>query len=131
MNITFRGRVDLFNANWWAKAKNEMADVLQQDNEEAWSRERDPQTGAAWAPRKQPTGAWPILRRTGTMQDMVRIKPAGLGIFSTRTTRYGPFHMAGTQRMVARPWLGVPDQSMPKLTAAATRAAAKGKSLRF
>lgn len=131
MSFKFSGSVQLFNPNWWGSSKNPMADILQQDNEEAWSRERDPQTGKGWAPRKQPTGGWPILRKTGTMQDKVKIRPVAPGIFATKTTSYGPFHMSGTSRMVARPWLGVPETSMPKLTAVVKKAIIKGRTLRF
>ena len=131
MNITFKGSVQFFNENWWKYSKNPIADILQQDNEEAWSRERDPQTGQGWAPRKEPTGAWPILRKTGRMQDKVRIRPQGVGLFATKTTNYGPYHMSGTSRMVARPWLGVPSTSMPKITMSVKKAVAKGKTLRF
>lgn len=131
MNIKFRGSVQLFNENWWGPSKNPIADILQQDNEEAWSRERDPQTGSGWAPRKQPTGSWPILRRTGEMQDRTKIKPAGVGLFSARTVSYGPFHMTGTRNMVARPWLGVPMQSMPKITQVVKKSVIRGRTLRF
>ncbi len=131
MNITFKGSVPLFNENWWNSSKNPIADILQQDNEEAWSRERDPQTGKGWAPRKQPTGGWPILRKSGKMQDKVKIRPVGVGIFATKTTSYGPFHMTGTSRMVARPWLGVPETSVPKMTSVVKKAILRGKTLRF
>ncbi len=131
MTFKFKGSVQLFNENWWASSKSPIADVLQQDNEEAWSRERDPQTGQGWKPRKQPTGGWPILRKSGKMQDMVKIRAVGAGVFSTKTTSYGPFHMTGTSRMAARPWLGVPQSSMPKMTMVAKKAILKGKTLRF
>jgi phage gpG-like protein len=131
VNITFKGSAQLFNENWWASSKMPIADILQQDNEESWSRERDPQTGQGWMARKTPTGTWPILRKTGTMQDRVKIKPVGVGLFATKTTNYGPFHMSGTSRMTARPWLGVPAMSMPKITVSVKKAIVKGKTLRF
>lgn len=131
MSFKFKGSVQLFNEKWWTSSKNPMADILQQDNEEAWSREKDPQTGQGWAPRKKPTGDWPLLRKSGKMQDKVKIKPVETGIFSTKTTSYGPFHMTGTSRMVARPWLGVPQSSIPKMTDVVKKAVLKGKTLRF
>lgn len=131
MNITFKGSVPLLNPNWWNSSKNPIADILQQDNEEAWSREKDPTTGMGWQARKKPTGEWPILRRSGKMQDKVKIRPVGPGLFATKTTSYGPFHMAGTSRMVARPWLGVPSSSVPKMTQVVKRAVLRGKTLRF
>ena len=131
MNITVKGYVQLFNTNWWASSKNPIADILQLDNEEAWGQQQDPQTGQPWTPRKAPTGPWPILRKTGKMQDKVRIRPVDVGIFATKTTSYGPYHMSGTSRMAARPWLGVPLTSMPKITASVRKAVIKGKTLRF
>lgn len=131
MNITFKGSVPLFNENWWNSSKNPIADILQQDNEEAWSREKDPTTGKGWQARKKPTGDWPILRKSGKMQDKVKIRPVAPGIFATKTTSYGPFHMTGTSRMVARPWLGVPSSSVPKMTLVVKKAVLKGKTLRF
>lgn len=131
MTFKFRGSVQLFNENWWGSSKIGLADILQQDNEEAWSRERDPQTGMGWAPRKQPTGDWPILRRSGTMQDKVKIRPIGIGLFATKTTNYGPFHMSGTRRMTARPWLGIPMSSIPKMESVVKKAIIRGRTLRF
>ena len=139
--ITFRGTFSTFNENWWAGSRNEIASILQQDNEEAWSRERDPQTGQGWAPLSPGYKAWkdknyggrPILRLTGRMQDRTRIRPTGgVGLFSARSVAdYGIYHMTGTRFMPARPWLGVPMMSMPKITSSVARAIARGRTIRF
>jgi phage gpG-like protein len=129
--INFKLQVPTFNEDWWGVSKNKIARILQEDNEESWARERDPQTGNAWAPRKQPTGGWPILRKSGRMQDKVRIRPVAFGVFATVTTSYGPYHMTGTSRMPARPWLGVPNKSMPQIETAVADAIFRGRPRRF
>lgn len=131
MNIKIRGSAQLFNENWWASSKGPIAEILQEDNEVSWMYEADPQTGKSWEPRRDSSGSWPILRKTGKMQDKVKIRPTGVGLFATKTTNYGPFHMTGTSRMVARPWLGVPMMSMPKINESIKKAILKGKTLRF
>lgn len=111
--ISVKFKVPEVNDRWWESSRNEIARVLQRENEASWKAEEDPNTGAKWAPRKQPTGTWPILNRTGRMQERTKIKPAGgVGLFSARTVSYGPFHQYGTSRMTARPWLGVPDRTL-------------------
>jgi len=141
VSINFRGSAQLFNENWWGGSRNEIADILQQDNELAWSQQRDPQITTGWAPLSAKYGAWkaknygglPILRLTGKMQDGTRIRPAqGVGLFSARMgTNYGMYHMTGTRFMPARPWLGVPMMSMPKITSSVARAIGRGPTMRF
>lgn len=119
MILEIRYSVPDINLNWWASSRAEMARILQAENQRSWAAETNPNTGERWAPRKPPTGNWPILRRTGKMQDRVRVRPLGeIGIFSTKSVSYGPFHMTGTSRMAARPWLGVPDSALGPLAAA-------------
>lgn len=111
--IEFKLKATTFNENWWDSSKNKIAKVLEEENQKSWEGEREPNTGAKWAPRKQPTGTWPILRKSGSMFDKTKIKPSGgVGLFSAKTVSYGPFHQYGTSKMVARPWLGVPDGSL-------------------
>ena len=116
--IKFKLKVPVVEPNWWDRSKNELTKVLLQDNQEDWKGERDPQTQSKWAPRKQPTGTWPILRKTGKMQDGTRMRTPAVGIFSARMgAPYGSFHMTGTSRMVSRPWLGIPVRTMPRMEA--------------
>lgn len=129
--IKFKLTVPQVNTNWWDPSKNKIASILLEENRTDWAAERDPDTGSKWAPRKQPTGQWPILRRTGAMQDRTRIKPAGVGIFKAATVSYGPFHQYGTSRMVARPWLGVPDRSLPRAAEVIAKSIFRGRSRTF
>lgn len=95
--------------NWWKPSKNELEEIVQKKNKESWAAEQDPVTNAKWAPRKPPTGSWPILNKTGKMQGSTRIKAAG-GImqFVARTgVNYGKYHQYGTSKMVRRRWLGI------------------------
>lgn len=139
--ISFRGSFSTFNENWWANSRNEMAQILLQDNQSAWPQEIDPQERTGWAPLSAKYASWksriaagqPILRLTGRMQDRTRIRAAGSpGIFTaTMGADYGRYHMFGTSKMPARPWLGVPQMSMPRITEAAARAINRGRILRF
>lgn len=129
--IKFKLTVPTVNTDWWKYSKNRIAAVLLEENQVDWAAERNPNTGTKWAPRKQPTGGWPILRRTGAMQDSTRIKPGGVGLFTARTVSYGPFHQYGTRRMVARPWLGVPDRSLPRMAEIIASTIFKGRSRTF
>ena len=129
--IKFKLTVPTVSTNWWEPSKNKIAAILLEENKTDWAAEREPNTGSKWAPRKQPTGGWPILRRTGTMQDRTRIRPAGVGLFNANTVSYGPFHQSGTSRMVARPWLGVPDRSLPRAAEVIARNIFKGRSRTF
>ena len=114
--IRFRLTVPVVQENWWDRSKNELVKVLLEDNQEDWKSEQDPQTQNKWAPRKPPTGNWPILRKTGKMQDGTRMRAPAVGIFSARMGAfYGTFHMTGTRKMVARPWLGIPNRTMPRM----------------
>jgi hypothetical protein len=129
--IKFKLTVPVVNTNWWESSKNEIAAVLLEENRVDWEAEREPNTGSRWQPRKPPTGGWPILRKTGTMQDRTKIKPGLKGIFSASTVSYGPYHMTGTSRMVARPWLGVPDRSLPRIAGVIGRSVFRGRSRTF
>jgi phage gpG-like protein len=138
--INFSLSVPSFNLNWWEASRNELARILLEDNQASWSTEQDPQTQGRWAPlspayassKSRAYPGVPILRRTGTMQDKTRILPqASRGIFSARMgSSYGSYHMNGTSRMPARPWLGVPVSSMPKMEEAISRAILKGRNRR-
>lgn len=61
-----------------------------------------PTSRARWAPRRPPTGGWPLLERTGRMRRSGAVRPGP----STITMEYGfpaEYHQRGTPRMVARP----------------------------
>jgi phage gpG-like protein len=139
--ISFTGTFPTFNTNWWAASKNEIAQQLLNDNQEAWAREVDPQENSAWSPLKPAYSAWkqrkypnqPILRASGQMFDRTRIRPeTSPGIFRAKMgAEYGKYHMTGTSKMGARPWLGIPQSSMPGISLAVINAINRGKDRRF
>lgn len=111
------------NTRWWPETQKQWSTKLLQDNRKFWSQEREPGTGRPWkalSPRyrawkERTRGGQPILRYTGKMQDSAKILPKGSG-FEVSTTPYGRYHQFGTGRLVARPWMGVPETSMESLT---------------
>ena len=120
-NVTGNG-IRPLNTNWWRPTQREWAPLLTQDQRLPWRQESDPTTGRPWQSltpkyaaikaRRYP-GA-PILRATGRMQDTSFIRPWRDG-FEVVTTEYGPYHQFGTSKMVARPWMGIPDTSLERL----------------
>ena len=118
--IEFKIRnLPVLNLNWWAPTQRQWAPVLLKDHAVPWRQESDPTTGRPWASlsktyREQKQKRYPgqpILRATGKMQDTVKIQPKGDG-FQVKTTRYGRYHQTGTEKMPARPWVGIPDTSL-------------------
>jgi len=107
------------NVKWWKPTQKEWTPVLMKDNRPFQRNEKDPTTGKPWARLTPVYAAWkqahfpgqPILRRTGLMLDSAALFTRG-DEFLVKTTSYGPYHQFGTKRMVARPWMGVPDISL-------------------
>lgn len=108
-----------FNTNWWAPTQKQWAPVLLKLQAPYWKREVEPTYQRPWARLSPAYKEWkdkrypnePILRATGKMQDTAKIKPKGEG-FEVKTTKYGPYHQFGTSKMPARPWMGIPDDSL-------------------
>jgi len=108
-----------FNLNWWKPTQKEWAPVLLKDHIVPWRQQSDPTTGRPWvsltpkyAIRKQRNfPGQPILRATGKMQDEAKILPKDDG-FEVKASFYGVYHQFGARKMVARPWMGVPDKSL-------------------
>ena len=97
------------NLKWYRDSKKELLKIVEDYNRESWSNQVDPVTKKKWAPRKQPTGSWPLLKKSGKMFGSTRFK-AGDRPFDFRATvgvKYGGFHQRGTSKMVQRRWLGV------------------------
>jgi phage gpG-like protein len=61
--------------------------------------------GTKWAPRKPPTGTWPLLERTGRMRRDYHVTATATGIQVTNNRDYAKFHQTGTVYMAARPVL--------------------------
>ena len=110
------------NLNWWKPTKEEWVPVLLDDHPQFWKQQVDPTYKRPWdqltpryANRKdQRYPGQPILRATGLMQDLAYIYTKG-NVFYVKSTDYGSYHQNGTSRMVARPWMGVPDISLQKI----------------
>ena len=107
------------NLKWWAPTQKQWSPALLADHKTPWTRESDPTTGRPWASLSPKYAAakakrfpgQPILRATGKMEDTSFIRPWRDG-FEVVTTDYGPYHQFGTSKMVARPWMGIPDISL-------------------
>lgn len=113
MSITFPKP----NLKWWSSSKNEVLQVVKEYNEEAWAAERDPVTGDKWAPRKQPTGSHPLLKKSGKMQKSTQFKATSKPMMFNAVVKvpYGGFHQRGTSKMPQRRWLGLGSDITPKL----------------
>ncbi len=116
------------NMKWYQSSKSELTKIVQEYNKESWADANDPVTGTPWAPRKQPTGAWPLLKKTGKMFGTTKIS-SGKDPFSfkARTTDYGKFHQYGTSKMPQRRWLGIGGKLTPRLSAVIAKNIFKGK----
>jgi phage gpG-like protein len=121
IEFKFRRGQDLrpFNTAWWAPTQKQWAPILLKLQGPYWKREVDPTYQRPWARLSPAYKKWkdrkypnqPILRATGKMQDTAKIKPQGQG-FEVKTTDYGAYHQFGTTKMPARPWMGIPDDSL-------------------
>jgi hypothetical protein len=116
--------VKLFNLNWWEPTKLEWAPILLNENKPFWRNQTQP-NGRPWKPLTNQYRAWkkkrygeqPILRATGKMQDTAKVRTSLKNDrFEVLTTSVGPYHQFGTKKMAARPWMGVPDTSLKKLS---------------
>jgi phage gpG-like protein len=111
------------NLRWWTPTQREWVPLLIDDNYRYQKRQQDPTYGQKWASLAPSTAKWkakhfpgePILRRTGAMLDGSYIFTRGRDQFLVRTTRYGAFNQFGTSKMSARPWMGVPDDSLKQI----------------
>jgi hypothetical protein len=111
------------NERWWPATQKQWGSKLLEDNRKFWPQERDPNTGRPWKALSPKYEAWksrskpgqPILRYTGRMQNSAKIVPKGAGL-EVQTTAYGKYQQFGTSRLVARPWMGVPNTSMKTLS---------------
>jgi len=97
------------NLNWWKSSKNEMLKMVKEHHSESWSDQKDPVSGSPWAPRKKPTGSWPLLKKSGKMLGTTKFKADSSPMLFKATTNvnYGSFHQNGTSKMPQRRWLGL------------------------
>jgi hypothetical protein len=110
------------NLKWWKPTKEEWVPVLMDDHPQFWKDQVDPTYKRPWAQLTPRYASWkskhfpgePILKRTGLMQEASYIYTRG-DEFRVRSTKYGAANQFGTPKMVARPWMGVPDISLEQI----------------
>jgi len=113
--ITFKLKTPKVLDKWWDASKAELLQIVEDHNRGNWSSQTDPSSGSGWAPRRG-GGSWPLLNKTGKMFGSTQFGTAGTMIFTARVgVNYGGFHQEGTDRMVARPWLGLGPQITEKM----------------
>lgn len=109
MSIKFKLTMPKPNLKWYRDSKKELLKIVEEHNKQSWASQVDPVDGKAWTPRKQPTGSWPLLKKSGKMLNSTKFKATDKPMdFRARTgVSYGGFHQRGTSKMVQRRWLGV------------------------
>ena len=129
MTFKFKMTVPKPNLNWWKSSKNELLKMVENHHTEAWSQQKDPVTGNAWAPRKAPTGSWPLLKKSGKMLGSTKFKADARPMLFKATTNvsYGSFHQTGTPRMPQRRWLGLGNNFDDKFASIVMKHLFKGK----
>ena len=102
------------NEYWWEASRNELTKVVERYNKQSWRKQVDPVTQKKWQPRKPPTGSWPLLRKTGLMQNSAQFytMQGKKGMFYAETVFYGPYMQYGTSTVPARRWLGIGQQML-------------------
>lgn len=107
--LKFTLTTPVVNLKWWNASRPELLMAVEKYNKQHWVEETDPVTSVKWAPRKPPTGSWPLLRKTGLMQDttVFEARPTRPMVFQAQTVDYGPFLQYGTRYMPQRRWLGI------------------------
>lgn len=117
------------NENWWATSKTKLQQIVEEYNKESWSKQQDPVDNTRWDPRKPPTGSWPILRKSGRMQDSTKFTSSGKMLFEAKTAvNYGSFHQNGTSKMPRRRWLGIGGDVTDKMAKVIAKNIFKGKT---
>jgi len=118
------------NQDWWKSSKRELNELVENYNRDNWPKQRDPVTLKPWAPRKAPTGTWPVLRKTGEMQDTTKFKVGKTPMdFIAKTVNYGPFHQDGTKKMAQRRWLGIGSTLLDPMAKVIGKNIFKGKNI--
>ena len=97
------------NMNWLQQSTKDITRVVEEENRAYWAQEKSPKTENKWIPRKQPTGNWPILNKTGNMFKKTKFSPESKGSMSITFPFYGKFHLE------KRPWLGAPKTTEKKI----------------
>ena len=117
-----------FNEKWWKSSKKELDDIVERHNRSSWGAQKDPVTGEKWKKRKQPTGSWPLLNKTGKMFGSTKFKSGENPMsFIAKTTSYAKFHQSGTSKMPQRRFLGIGDEVLSDMAGVIAKNIIKGK----
>jgi hypothetical protein len=121
ISFRFEKKPNFFNKNWWGPTKKEWVPHLWLDNRDNWIRQVDDE-GKPWEALSPSYAKWksenmgnlPELRVSGEMLDRSYLIVRG-NRFIVKTTEEGIYNQFGTDKMPARPWVGVPLNSLDKL----------------
>ena len=121
------------NVNWWKTDGKKLTRIVEEYNKENWGAQTDPVTQAAWAPRKPPTGSWPLLNKTGKMfgSTSFRAGSAPMSFYARVGVDYGKYLQYGTSRMPARRWLGLGEPVLKEMGEIIAKSIFKGKKQVF
>jgi len=126
--IKFKLTLPKIEEKWWPKSKAKLTKLVEEYNRENWASQTDPVNGNGWAPRRPPTGGWPILKRSGKMFNSTKFESPSKMIFTAKVgVNYGGFHMSGTSKMPKRRWLGIGQELVPKMEKELASQIFKGK----
>lgn len=122
LSFKFDGRVKLFNKNWWNPTKKEWVPKLMDANKELWPLQADAE-GKPWKTLSPSYSRWktrnygslPMLRLTGEMLNRAHLETKG-NRFVVHTNDEGIYNQFGTDKMPARPWMGIPKKALDKLS---------------
>jgi phage gpG-like protein len=103
--------LDLFNMSFWGDSIPELEKELLEELKRLWKLEKDPD-GNPWLKRKEPTGSWAILDKTGKLQLTARVL-INRSIVA-RVEPYGEYHQWGTRSIPQRKMFGLPDKFLEK-----------------
>jgi hypothetical protein len=111
------------NLRWWTPTQREWVPVLMDDNHRYQKQQKDPTYLQPWSRLTPSYAKWkslhfpgePILTRTGAMLGASYIFTRGPNKFLVKSTYYGAYNQFGTRKMVSRPWMGVPDDSLKQI----------------
>ena len=92
-----------FNEGFLGDSKQSLEEAFLAQARERWKDEEDPK-GRNWKARKDPSGSWPILRKTGKLQETAKVFFNERTGFTAKVVPYGVF-----QNRV-RPLFGVDQQ---------------------
>lgn len=89
---------------------SKVRDALHAEAVRGFVEQRDPY-GNAWAPRKDPSGTWPLLDKTGAGINSLTATVAGNAV-RLKIAPYFKFHQSGTGSMVARKVFPEPERGL-------------------